>query len=167
MLIVLPSRSMVPVTVSPAARPGGTESACSRRPLRETRRHHAAVTKRFAWSPARPSTGCVRPPRGVRSTSGRWLPEPLLTTPDVADDVELAEGVSIAMLTVLGTLTPTERAVFVLREVFGTPYYEIAELVGAEGWVNEPASHEGRKSGSERLCLDLVELRLSDRSAVE
>src|SRR5262249_18793811 len=49
---------------------------------------------------------------------GEWLPEPLLTAPDVADDVELAESVSFAMLTVLETLTPTERAVFVLREVF-------------------------------------------------
>jgi hypothetical protein len=45
---------------------------------------------------------------------GEWLPEPLLTSPDVADDVELAESVSIAMLAVLETLLPTERAVFVL-----------------------------------------------------
>jgi RNA polymerase sigma-70 factor (ECF subfamily) len=61
---------------------------------------------------------------------GPWLPEPLLTSPDVADDVELAESVSIAMLTVLETLGPVERAVFVLREVFETPYDEIAEAVG-------------------------------------
>ena len=61
---------------------------------------------------------------------GEWLPEPLLTSPDVADDVELAESLSIAMLTVLETLTPTERAVFVLREVFDVPYDEIAEAVG-------------------------------------
>ncbi|WP_210588248.1 RNA polymerase sigma-70 factor [Streptomyces sp. GESEQ-35] len=61
---------------------------------------------------------------------GEWLPEPLLTSPDVADDVELAESVSIAMLTVLETLGPTERAVFVLREVFDVPYGEIAEAVG-------------------------------------
>jgi RNA polymerase sigma-70 factor (TIGR02957 family) len=61
---------------------------------------------------------------------GEWLPEPLLTSPDVADDVELAESVSFAMLTVLETLAPTERAVFVLREVFETPYDEIAEAVG-------------------------------------
>src|SRR5215207_2465971 len=60
---------------------------------------------------------------------GEWLPEPLLTSPDVADDVELAESVSIAMLTVLETLVPTERAVFVLREVFDVPYDEIAEAV--------------------------------------
>ena len=55
---------------------------------------------------------------------GEWLPEPLLTTPDVAEDVELAESVSMAMLTVLETLTPTERAVFVLREVFAMPFEE-------------------------------------------
>jgi len=61
---------------------------------------------------------------------GEWLPEPLLTSPDVAEDVELAESISIAMLTVLETLAPTERAVFVLREVFETPYGEIAEAVG-------------------------------------
>jgi RNA polymerase sigma-70 factor (ECF subfamily) len=61
---------------------------------------------------------------------GEWLPEPLLTGPDVAEDVELAESVSIAMLTVLETLGPTERAVFVLREVFEVPYGEIAEAIG-------------------------------------
>jgi RNA polymerase sigma-70 factor (ECF subfamily) len=61
---------------------------------------------------------------------GQWLPEPLLTSPDVADDVELAESVSIAMLTVLETLDPAERAVFVLREVFDMPYAEIAEAMG-------------------------------------
>ncbi|MFG2359321.1 RNA polymerase sigma-70 factor [Streptomyces sp. NPDC048521] len=61
---------------------------------------------------------------------GEWLPEPLLTSPDVAEDVELAESVSIAMLTVLETLGPTERAVFVLREVFDVPYGEIAEAIG-------------------------------------
>src|SRR4051794_25426121 len=61
---------------------------------------------------------------------GEWLPEPLLTSPDVADDVELAESVSIAMLTVLETLAPTERAVLVLHEVFDVPYDEIGEAGG-------------------------------------
>ena len=60
---------------------------------------------------------------------GEWLPEPVLTSPDVAEDVELAESVSIAMLAVLETLLPTERAVFVLREVFEVPYHEIAEAL--------------------------------------
>ncbi len=61
---------------------------------------------------------------------GEWLPEPLLTSPDVAADVELAESLSIAMLTVLETLGPAERAVFVLREVFETAYDEIAAALG-------------------------------------
>jgi RNA polymerase sigma-70 factor (TIGR02957 family) len=60
---------------------------------------------------------------------GEWLPEPLLTSPDVAEDVELAESISMAMLTVLETLGPAERAVFVLREVFDVPYDEIAAAV--------------------------------------
>ena len=60
---------------------------------------------------------------------GPWLPEPLLTTPDVAEDVELADSVSMAMLLVLETLAPTERAVFVLREVFEVGYDEIAAAV--------------------------------------
>jgi RNA polymerase sigma-70 factor (ECF subfamily) len=61
---------------------------------------------------------------------GEWLPEPLLTSPDVAEDVELAESVSMAMLTVLETLAPIERAVFVLHEVFDMPYAEIGEAIG-------------------------------------
>ena len=61
---------------------------------------------------------------------GEWLPEPLLTDPDVADDIELTDSLSIAMLTVLETLGPTERAVFVLREAFAMPYGEIAEAIG-------------------------------------
>jgi RNA polymerase sigma-70 factor (ECF subfamily) len=57
---------------------------------------------------------------------GSWLPEPLLTAPDVADDIELAESMSMALMLVLETLAPTERAVFVLREVFDVSYDEIA-----------------------------------------
>lgn len=68
--------------------------------------------------------------RRKESYLGPWLPEPLLTAPDVAEDVELAESVSMAMLLVLETLAPTERAVFVLRDVFGLEYDEIAEAVG-------------------------------------
>ncbi|MFD6449267.1 RNA polymerase sigma-70 factor [Nocardia sp. NPDC056541] len=67
--------------------------------------------------------------RRRESYVGPWLPEPLLTTPDIAEDVELAESVSMAMLLVLETLTPIERAVFVLREVFDLDYDEIAEAV--------------------------------------
>jgi RNA polymerase sigma-70 factor (ECF subfamily) len=76
---------------------------------------------------------------------GEWLPEPLLTSPDVADDVELAESVSIAMLTVLETLTPTERAVFVLREVFDLPYDEIAEALGKATPAVRQVAHRARE----------------------
>jgi RNA polymerase sigma-70 factor (ECF subfamily) len=60
---------------------------------------------------------------------GPWLPEPLLTGPDVAQDVELAESVSFALLIVLETLSPLERAVFVLREVFAFSFAEIAQIL--------------------------------------
>jgi RNA polymerase sigma-70 factor (ECF subfamily) len=75
---------------------------------------------------------------------GEWLPEPLLTSPDVAADIELAESVSIAMLTVLETLGPAERAVFVLREVFDTPYDEIAEAVGKTPAAVRQIAHRAR-----------------------
>jgi RNA polymerase sigma-70 factor (ECF subfamily) len=61
---------------------------------------------------------------------GPWLPEPLRTAPDVAEDAELADSLSTAMLLVLETLSPTERAVFLLREVFDLGYDELAEAVG-------------------------------------
>jgi RNA polymerase sigma-70 factor (ECF subfamily) len=76
---------------------------------------------------------------------GEWLPEPLLTTPDIAEDVELAESVSIAMLTVLESLTPTERAVFVLREVFDVPHEEIAEAVGKSTAAVRQIAHRARE----------------------
>lgn len=76
---------------------------------------------------------------------GEWLPEPLLTSPDVAEDIELAENVSIAMLTVLETLGPAERAVFVLREVFDTPYDEIAEAVGKSPAAVRQIAHRAKE----------------------
>ena len=77
--------------------------------------------------------------------TGVWLPEPLLTSPDVAEDVELAESTSIAMLTVLETLAPVERAVFVLREVFDVPYDEIAEAVGKSPAAVRQIAHRARE----------------------
>jgi RNA polymerase sigma-70 factor (TIGR02957 family) len=81
---------------------------------------------------------------------GEWLPEPLLTAPDVAEDVELADSVSIAMLTVLETLGPTERAVFVLREVFDEPYDEIAAAVGKSESAVRQIAHRARAHVSAR-----------------
>ena len=75
---------------------------------------------------------------------GEWLPEPLLTSPDVAADLELADSLSMAMLTVLETLGPAERAAFVLREVFNMPYDEIAEAVGKSPAAVRQIAHRAR-----------------------
>jgi RNA polymerase sigma-70 factor (TIGR02957 family) len=82
--------------------------------------------------------------RRKESYVGPWLPEPLLTAPDVAEDVELADSVSMAMLLVLETLTPAERAVFVLREVFDLGYDEIAEAVGKTPAAVRQIAHRAR-----------------------
>jgi RNA polymerase sigma-70 factor (TIGR02957 family) len=82
--------------------------------------------------------------RRKESYLGPWLPEPLLTAPDVAEDVELADSVSMAMLLVLETLTPTERAVFVLREVFDIGYDEITEAVGKSPAAVRQIAHRAR-----------------------
>lgn len=76
---------------------------------------------------------------------GEWLPEPLLTSPDVAEDVELAESLSLAMLTVLETLTPTERAVFVLHEVFAESYEEVATAVDKSVSAVRQIAHRARE----------------------
>jgi RNA polymerase sigma-70 factor (TIGR02957 family) len=82
--------------------------------------------------------------RRKESYVGPWLPEPLLTAPDVAEDVELAESVSMAMLLVLETLAPTERAVFVLREVFDLGYDEIAAAVDKSPAAIRQIAHRAR-----------------------
>jgi len=81
---------------------------------------------------------------------GEWLPEPVMTGPDIAADVELAESVSIAMLTVLETLNPAERAVFVLREVFDTPYEEIAVALDKTTAAVRQIAHRAREHVSAR-----------------
>lgn len=76
---------------------------------------------------------------------GPWLPEPLLTAPDVAEDVELAESVSMALMLLLETLSPTERAVFVLREVFEVGYGEIATAVDRSPAAVRQIAHRARQ----------------------
>ncbi|MFI6910083.1 RNA polymerase sigma-70 factor [Nonomuraea sp. NPDC050394] len=78
---------------------------------------------------------------------GPWLPEPISTAPDVAEHVELAESVELAMLVVLETLSPLERAVFVLREAFDMPFAEIAEIIGRA----EPATRQLARRAREHV----------------
>ncbi|TDE10134.1 RNA polymerase sigma-70 factor [Jiangella asiatica] len=76
---------------------------------------------------------------------GPWLPEPLMTGADAASEVELTEEVSMAMLVVLETLSPVERAVFVLREVFGFPYAEIAKVLDRSEPSVRQVAHRARE----------------------
>ena len=77
---------------------------------------------------------------------GPWLPEPvLLEDRDASADVVLAESVSMAMLVLLETLTPDERAAFVLREVFGFDYDEIAGAVGKSAAAVRQMTHRARE----------------------
>ncbi|MEW1837728.1 RNA polymerase sigma-70 factor [Nonomuraea angiospora] len=81
---------------------------------------------------------------------GPWLPEPMLTLPDVAENVVLADSVSTAMLLVLEILSPTERAVFVLSEAFGYSNAEIARFVGRSPATVRQIAHRARKAVEER-----------------
>ncbi|WP_418961597.1 RNA polymerase sigma factor SigJ [Streptomyces tritici] len=76
---------------------------------------------------------------------GPWLPEPLLTTPDIADEAELADTVSTALLVVLESLSPLERAVFLLREAFGYSYAEIGETLGRSEATVRQTAHRARE----------------------
>ena len=76
---------------------------------------------------------------------GPWLPEPLLTVPDVADDVVLSESVSMALMVVLESLGPKERAVFLLREVFGYDHAEIAEALGMTSAAVRQTAHRAKQ----------------------
>jgi RNA polymerase sigma-70 factor (ECF subfamily) len=81
---------------------------------------------------------------------GPWLPEPLALEPDVAEQVELAGSVEMALLVVLETLSPLERAVFVLREAFGEPYEEIARAVDRSEDAVRQLAHRARRHVDER-----------------
>ncbi|MEV0252510.1 RNA polymerase sigma-70 factor [Nocardia sp. NPDC050712] len=83
--------------------------------------------------------------RATRETYiGPWLPEPVLTAPNSAEETELADTVSTAMLVVLETLSPVERAVFVLREVFGYTHAEIADTLDKPEATVRQIAHRAR-----------------------
>lgn len=94
-------------------------------PIASPRAFLTTVTTRLAID-------ALRAARARRETYiGVWLPEPLLTTgdPDPAEQAERQESLSLAFLVLLQTLSPIERAVFLLREVFDYDYEQIAEIV--------------------------------------
>lgn len=103
-------------------------SAADRGDVREPRAFLVRITTRLALDRLRH----VQSRR--EAYVGPWLPEPLATdfgsaVPDTAERAVLAESVSLAVLVVLESLSPLERAVFVLREAFGFPYAEIAVVL--------------------------------------
>ncbi|MET9696873.1 RNA polymerase sigma-70 factor [Streptomyces sp. NPDC006529] len=88
----------------------------------------------------------LRSTRRQRETYvGPWLPEPVLTAPDTADGVAAADSVSLALLVVLESLSPLERAVFVLKEVFAFSHAEIAEAVERSEAAVRQAAHRARE----------------------
>ncbi|MEV5341678.1 RNA polymerase sigma-70 factor [Streptomyces sp. NPDC052676] len=103
-------------------------AGADRSAVRETRAYLVRVTTRLAIDRLRQIKA-----RG-ETYVGPWLPEPYVTAyedtvPDAAERAVLADSVSLAVLVVLESLSPLERAVFVLREAFGYPYAEIAALL--------------------------------------
>jgi RNA polymerase sigma-70 factor (ECF subfamily) len=113
-------------------------SAVDQAEVRDPRPYLVRITTRLALNR-------LRSAQHRRETYvGPWLPEPLLTAPDVAEDVELAESVSMALMVVLETLGPTERAVFVLREVFGFEFDEIAQAVDKSPAAVRQIAHRAR-----------------------
>jgi len=108
--------------------------------VRDTKSYLAQVVTRQALKALRSSA------RRREDYIGPWLPEPLLLDDrDASSDVVLAESVSMAMLVLLETLTPDERAVFVLREVFGFDYDEIAGAVGKSVAAVRQVAHRARE----------------------
>jgi RNA polymerase sigma-70 factor (TIGR02957 family) len=83
---------------------------------------------------------------------GEWLPEPLVTSADEdpARHVEMADSLSLAFLVVLESLSPEQRAVFLLREVFDYPYEQIAEIVGKSEAATRQLAVRARRHVEER-----------------
>ncbi|MEU1312957.1 RNA polymerase sigma-70 factor [Streptomyces cinnamoneus] len=99
---------------------------------------------------------------------GPWLPEPVptdfgTTVPDTAERAVLADSVSLAVLIVLESLSPLERAVFVLREAFGFPYQEIAEVLDrSEAAVRQLAGRARRHVEERKPRFDVDPVRRRD-----
>ncbi|WP_031071406.1 RNA polymerase sigma-70 factor [Streptomyces sp. NRRL S-118] len=129
--------------------------------IREPRAYLVRITTRLAIDRLRQ----VQARR--ESYVGPWLPEPVATdfgptVPDTAERAVLADSVSLAVLVVLESLSPLERAVFVLREAFGFPYAEIAATLDrSEAAVRQLAGRARRhvEEGRPRYDVDPAERR--------
>jgi len=107
--------------------------------VRDTRAYLAQLVTRQALNTLRTQA------RRREDYVGPWLPEPLLLDDrDPSADMVLAESISMAMLVVLETLSPDERAVFVLREVFGFSHDEIATAIGRSTAAVRQMAHRAR-----------------------
>ncbi|MGO4298994.1 RNA polymerase sigma-70 factor [Leifsonia sp. RAF41] len=124
--------------------------------VREPRAYLVRITTRLALNRLRSAQ------HRREAYVGPWLPEPLLTSPDVAEDAELAESVSMALMVVLETLGPTERAVFVLREIFGFGFDEIATTLEKTPAAVRQIAHRAREhveARRPRVAVSAVEAR--------
>lgn len=138
-------------------------SSADRGSVRDARGYLVRITTRLALDR-------LRQAQARRETYvGPWLPEPMVTdlasepVPDGADRVVLAESVSLAFLVVLESLSPLERAVFVLREAFGFPYAEIAAtLERSEAAVRQLAGRARRHVEERRPRFDVDPVQQRD-----
>jgi RNA polymerase sigma factor (sigma-70 family) len=116
---------------------GEAEDAVQEAWLRLSASDADAVTNLGGWLTTVVGRICLDVLRARRSRNedyvGTWIPEPVVTTDETADpehEAELAESVGLALLVVLETLAPAERLAFVLHDMFGVPFDEIAQIVG-------------------------------------
>ncbi|MBL1100628.1 RNA polymerase sigma-70 factor [Streptomyces coffeae] len=124
-------------------------SGADREQVRDPRAFLVRITTRLAIDRLRQITS------RRESYVGPWLPEPMATdlghtAPDAAERTLLSETVSLAVLVVLESLSPLERAVFVLREAFGFPYGEIAETLDRSEAAVRQLSGRARRHVEER-----------------
>jgi RNA polymerase sigma-70 factor (ECF subfamily) len=137
-------------------------SAADRSEVREPRAYLVRVTTRLAIDRLRQVKA-----RG-ETYVGPWLPEPYVTdfgdtVPDTAEQAVLADSVSLAVLVVMESLSPLERAVFVLREAFGYPYAEIAAMLDrAEPAVRQLAGRARKHVDERRPRYDVDPVRRRD-----
>jgi len=127
--------------------------------LRWEQADHGAIENPAGWLTTVLTRYCLdqlRAARRQRETYvGTWLPEPLVAVNsagagDPAEQVTLDESVSLAMLVVLETLSPAERAVFVLHDVFGTDFEEVATMVGRTPTACRQMASRARRHVRER-----------------